>query len=90
MRIRFYLLCLIAVVVTAVMVSCGGADITGSGSSYSRGDTGGNTTTDTNTNTNLPDDNYTLPNDNPSDYYRIRVPFGVNSGEGYIDVSYKE
>ena len=85
MRRSIYLfLIAIVMMVAMVIVSCGGADITGSGSSYSRVDTGGNTTT--NTNTNLPN---ILPDDNPSDYYRIRVPFAVG-GDGYTNVSYKD
>ena len=77
------------------IVACGGADITGSsyssdnigedngnGGDNGNGDNGGGETPN-------PDDNYTLPNDNPSDYYRIRVPFGVG-GDGYTNVSYKD
>ena len=93
--IRSIYLFLITVIITAVMVSCSGSDITGSGSSYSRGNTGEDTTPGGNIpslpgdNPTLPDDNYTLPDDNPSDYYRIRVPFAVG-GDGYTNVSYKD
>ena len=41
------------------------------------------------TSNNNPNNNYTLPNDNPSGYYEIRVPFGVG-GNGYINISYKD
>ena len=86
---------LIAAFSIACIVACGGADITGSGRSYSSENTDiDNNTEDGDNNggdgeTTTPDNNYTLPNDNPSDYYRIRVPFAVG-GDGYTNVSYKD
>ena len=76
------------------IVACGGEDITGNGRSYSSENTGGNTdsgntNTDGNGGTTTPDHNYTLPDDNPGDYYRIRVPFAID-GDGYTNVSYKD
>ena len=102
MRKSIYLFLITVIIATSmVTVSCGGADITGSFSNENIGEdiNGGGNGGDVDNGggednsggeTPTPDDNYTLPNDNPSDYYRIRVPFGVNSGEGYIDVSYKD
>ena len=82
---RVAIIILIAVFSIAGIIACGGgADITGSSGSFSTSG-GGETTTPTPNQ----DDNYTLPNDNPSDYYEIRVPFGVG-GDGYTNVSYKD
>ena len=86
---------LIAAFSIACIVACGGADITGSGRSYSSENTDIDNNTENGDNnggdgeTTTPDNNYTLPNDNPSDYYRIRVPFAVG-GDGYTNVSYKD
>ncbi len=84
----------IVVILSAGFVSCiGGADeITGS---YSSGN-GGNTSGGLDTSfpnfpkdyTGLPNDTI-LPDDNPSDYYKVRVPFAVG-GDGYTNVSYKD
>ena len=76
MRKSIYLL-LITVVVTVAMVSCGGADITGS--NYSSANTG-YTSTDNNSN---------LSEHRSNDYYKIRVPFAIG-GEGYTNVNYKD
>ena len=85
---------MIAIILVAGIIACGGgADITGSSGSFSTsggedtGTGGGETTTPTPTPNQ--DDNYTLPNDNPSDYYRVHVPFGVG-GDGFTNVSYKD
>ena len=92
---RIVIILLIAAFSIAYIVACGGADITGSGRSYSSENTDiDNNTEDGDNNggdgeTTTPDNNYTLPNDNPSDYYRIRVPFAVG-GDGYTNVSYKD
>ena len=95
---RVAIVLLIAVFIISGIVACGGEDITGSrGRSYSNVNTGGDTNSDGSGDngsngggeTQTPDDNYTLPNDNPSDYYRIRVPFAVG-GDGYTNVSYKD
>ena len=102
MRKSIYLF-LITVVVTVAMVivSCGGADITGSVSASSV-NTGGNANPGvdvpnlTNDNPSLPDDSPNLtndnsnePDDNPRNYYKIRVPFAIG-GDGYTNVSYKD
>ncbi|WP_432632261.1 hypothetical protein [Brachyspira sp.] len=79
----------IAVILFAGIISCGGADITGSGRSYSSENTGNNTNSGDNTPSSPDDDTTILPDDNPSDYYRLRVPFGVG-GDGYTNVSYKD
>ena len=90
---RMAIIVLIATLSIAGLTSCGGgADITGSSGSFSTsgedtGTGGGETTTPTPTPNQ--DDNYTLPNDNPSDYYRVHVPFGVG-GDGFTNVSYKD
>ena len=83
---------MIAIILVAGIIACGGgADITGSSGSFSTsggedtGTGGGETTTPTPNQ----DDNYTLPNDNPSDYYKVHVPFGVG-GDGFTNVSYKD
>ena len=84
---------LIVVFSIAGIIACGGgADITGSSGSFSTSGgedtgTGGGETTPTPTPNQ--DDNYTLPNDNPSDYYKVHVPFGVG-GDGFTNVSYKD
>lgn len=71
------------------IVACGGADITGSYSgdnigedNNAGGDNGGGETPN-------PEPEPTLPDDNPGDYYRIRVPFAID-GDGYTNVSYKD
>ena len=92
---RMAVIILIAVFSIAGIIACGGGtDITGSSGSFSTSggeDTGngGGETTPTPTPTPNQDDNYTLPNDNPSDYYKVRVPFAVG-GDGFTNVSYKD
>ena len=86
---RVAIIILIAVFSIAGLTSCGGAATEPTSFSTSGGEytgTGGGQTTTPNNN---PNNNYTLPNDNPSDYYKIRVPFGVG-GDGYTNVSYKD
>ena len=86
---RVAIIMLIAVFSIAGLTSCGGAATEPTSFSTSGGEdtgTGGGQTTTPNNN---PNNNYTLPNDNPSDYYKIRVPFGVG-GDGYTNVSYKD
>ena len=62
--------------------SSGGGDSSGgSGDSGDGGSSGGDTDSG--------DDTTILPNDNPADYYNVRVPFGVG-GDGYTNVSYKD
>ena len=80
---------LIAVFSIFGFISCmGGDDILGSGGrSYSGVDV--NDTSDGGNDPSSPDYKPNLPDDNPSDYYRIRVPFGVG-GDGYTNVSYKD
>ena len=88
---------MIAIILAVGIVSCAGADITGS---FSNENIGGNTDGDGNGGnggggdnnggeTPTPDPEPTLPDDNPSDYYRIRVPFAIG-GDGYTNVSYKD
>ena len=80
---RTGIILLIAAFSIAGIVACGGEDILGSGGrSYSSEDGGGDVNTP-------PDDTTVLPDDNPGDYYRIYVPFGVD-GDGYTNVSYKD
>ena len=83
---RIAVILLIAVFSIAGLVSCmGGEDILGSGGrSYSDVDGG-----DTDDDPNSPGYKPNLPNDNPGDYYNLRVPFGVE-GDGYTNVSYKD
>ena len=96
---RLAIILLIAVILVAGIISCAGDEITGSGGiSYSSENVGGNVSGG-GLNTSFPywPKNYTispndtsiLPDDNPSDYYDIRVPFGVE-GDGYTNVSYKD
>lgn len=87
---------LIAVILVAGIISCAGEEITGSGGiSYSGENIGGDATNPggntTNPGDNMDNGNDTtiLPNDNPGDYYNVRVPFGVE-GDGYTNVSYKD
>ena len=65
------------------IVACGGVEeISGS-----RGGSGGNVE---NPITPEPEpEPEPIPDDNPSHYYRVRVPFGVG-GDGYTNVSYKD
>ena len=96
---RIAIILLIAIFSIVGIVACGGADITGSYSSENIDDntSGGGNTTNPGGDTTNPgggdtdngDDTTILPNDNPSDYYRIRVPFAVG-GDGYTNVSYKD
>ena len=84
------ILLLIAAFSIFSIVACGGADITGSGRSYSseNTDTNGNGGNNVDGGTSTPDDD-TIIDDNISHYYRIRVPFAVG-GDGYTNVSYKD
>ena len=92
---RTTIILLMAVFSISGMISCvGGDDITGVG--YSS-ETNPNGSGETLKNSNMPifSPNYN-PNpvedfvdDNPNNYYRIRVPFGVG-GDGYTNVSYKD
>ena len=96
---RIAIILLIAAFSIVGIISCAGDEITGSGGiSYSGENVGGNMSGG-GLNTSFPywPKNYTispndtgiLPDDNPSDYYDIRVPFGVE-GDGYTNVSYKD
>ena len=80
---RLAIVLLIAVFSIAGIVACGGAEtIAGSRS-------GSSVVEPTPEPTPEPEPEPALPNDNPSDYYRVRVPFGVG-GDGYTNVSYKD
>ena len=96
---RIAIILLIAVILVAGIISCAGDKITGSGGiSYSSENVVGNTRGG-GLNTSFPyrPNNYTillndssiLPDDNPNDYYDIRVPFAIG-GDGYTNVSYKD
>ena len=91
----------IAIILSAGIISCGGADITGSGErSYSSVNVGDDTNSG-NDSTNsgggsssggsgdTGDDTTILSKWDPSYYYRIRVPFAVG-GDGYTNVSYAD
>ena len=81
---RLAIVLLIAAFSVAGIVACGGVEeISGS-----RGG-GGSNVENPITPEPEPEPEPALPNDNPSDYYRVRVPFGVG-GDGYTNVSYKD
>ncbi len=96
---RIAVILLIAAFSIVGIISCAGDEITGSGGISYSGENVGGDTSGGGLNTSFPywPKNYTispndtgiLPDDNPSDYYDIRVPFGVE-GDGYTNVSYKD
>ena len=90
MRRIINLILIVVIMMAAIcVVSCGSDNITGSGSGYSSENTGGDNGDNNGGEIPNPEPEPPLPDDNPRDYYRIRVPFAVG-GDGYTNVSYKD